>query len=91
MSEAERNQELKAIQLELFQLRRKEKELKARRRFVLLNGGKEKRCKKCGDTMDLDQFYKDARYADGLYPRCIECKNGPYRKGNASFRGSKAA
>ncbi len=33
-----------------------------------------KQCRKCGETMDVDQFYKDDRYADGFHPWCRECK-----------------
>lgn len=77
MSETERVEALKAIQLELFQLRReyllRVKDLKARRKFLLLHGRNQKRCRKCNEMMDAEQFYRDRQFADGLYPWCREC------------------
>lgn len=89
MSESERAEKLKAIQLELLQLKReyllREREIRARLR--LIQGMGQKRCRKCDDVMDVDQFYVDVRYLDGRYPYCMECKNAmnkarTRRKGN---------
>jgi hypothetical protein len=38
-----------------------------------------KKCTKCGEVKDLDQFTKDKRYADGRYSQCKSCKNGYFR------------
>lgn len=78
MSETERAEHLKAIQLELFQLKKdyllKSRQLK--RKFKLIQGMGQKRCRKCREEMDVDQFYVDDRYADGRYPYCRECQTG---------------
>lgn len=93
MSESERAEALESIQLELFQLKRQyalqRKELK--RQLVLLHGRGMKRCRKCRDEMDVEQFYKDPRYADGYYPYCRECQSTKIsRKGNVRSRGVAA-
>ena len=85
MTEAERAAALKNVQLELFQLKKeyslKRRELK--RKFLLLHGKGQKRCRKCKDAMDVEQFYLDNRYADGRYPYCRECQIAKVmRKGN---------
>lgn len=79
MSESERAEKLREIQLELFQVtrehllsRRRIKELK--RQFILIHGSGQKRCRKCDEVMDVEQFYPDKRYADGYYPHCRECQ-----------------
>jgi hypothetical protein len=54
------------------QLRRKIVALKSR--VKRLGAGLLKTCARCRLEMDADQFYRDARYADGRYPYCKECK-----------------
>jgi hypothetical protein len=95
MSEAERAEALKAIQLELFQIKRsyvqRRRELK--RQFVLIQGMGQKRCRKCRELMDVEQFYLDNRYLDQRYPYCIECCAERYklkRKGNVIAQGRVA-
>jgi formamidopyrimidine-DNA glycosylase len=82
MSESERAQALKSIQLEMFQdylLKRRE----LKRQLILVHGKGLKRCRKCGHEMDVEQFYKDSRYADGYYSYCRECQLAKItRKGN---------
>lgn len=34
-----------------------------------------KRCSKCGETKDLNSFYKDKNRGDGLYTYCKECSS----------------
>ena len=88
MSESERAEKLKAIQLELFQIKQvyvqKRKELK--RQLVLIRGRGMKRCRDCSEVMEVDQFPLDPRYSDARYPYCYECKNARNlkRKGSAS-------
>jgi hypothetical protein len=93
MSEAERAQALKSIQLELFQLKQdylvKRKELT--RRLTLIHGKGLKTCRKCRLEMDVEQFYQDSRYRDGYYPYCRECQvKRISRKGNVRPRGVAA-
>jgi len=35
----------------------------------------EKKCRKCGEEKQLNDFHKDERYSDGLQPYCKKCKN----------------
>ena len=91
MSELERAEALKAVQLELFQLKKnyaaKRRELK--RQFILIQGAGQKRCRKCRELMDVEQFYLDNRRADKRYPYCIECCSK--RAAEAYVKRKKAA
>lgn len=95
MSEAERAEALKAIQLELFALQKqqsaivaafqsKKRELVRRKKQIAANG--QKQCRKCREVMDVDQFYREARYADGRRPYCIECELTANKKRAAERR-----
>lgn len=92
MSEAERTSTLKAIQLELFQLKKsyelKRRELK--RQLRLIQGGGQKRCRDCDLVMDVEQFYPDRSRRDDRDVYCIECRS---RKAAQAYarRKSKAA
>lgn len=94
MSEAERAEALKAIQLELFQIKKnyvhRRRELK--RQFVLIQGRGEKRCRRCRELMPVEQFYPNSRYSDGRHAYCIECCHARYvaRKENVKARGAVA-
>ena len=47
-----------------------------------------KYCPKCGDEKAINDFGKQAKSRDGLYPYCKECKkeeNKKYRQTNAEF------
>lgn len=70
--------DIQKLQLELFALRgqlrvieQKVEQLKRKR--------EPKRCKRCDEMMDADQFYADDRYRDGKYPYCRECKRRYYQ------------
>jgi len=84
MSERE---EFKAIQLELFALQRTQKQLTLRltqlRLLVRRLGvALRKMCIRCEIEMDAEQFYRCARYSDGLYPYCRDCKRTMNRDGH---------
>lgn len=101
MSETERAAALKEVQLELFELKRKfqliasehwkefrlaKREL-VRKQLLLFNSGT-KSCRKCNEVMDVEQFYRDDRYADGRRPYCIECDSAGAKE---RYRRRKAA
>lgn len=98
MSETERTEALKAIQLELFQLKReyalKTRELK--RQLILIQGGGQKRCRDCDLLMDVEQFYPDNSRWDKRDVYCIECRSKrsskayAKRKANVIARGKAA-
>lgn len=102
MSEAERAEALKEVQLELFAIRQKYllKTGKLKRKLFLIQGGGMKRCRAIacasqGEPMKFDQFYKDDRSADGYYQYCKECKvrlskDRYHRKRNVISRGKAA-
>jgi len=78
MSEQERAEQLKAIQLQLIELK-KEYLLQTRRlkrQLTLVANQGLKRCRRCFEEMHVEQFYEDDRYTDGRYPYCRECKSG---------------
>lgn len=35
-----------------------------------------KTCKKCGESKPIEDFYKDAKNADGHYGKCKTCVSG---------------
>lgn len=82
MSESERAEAIKAVQMELFALHERRKELKRKMAQLALAGTKW--CRKCRETMGVEQFYADKRYADGLHPYCRECKADYYRSRRAA-------
>lgn len=109
MSEAERAKALEAIQLELFALEREYGDVVAdfyakrrailRRRQLLMHTARVvkegmKVCRKCDAEKDVNQFYQEARYADGRRPYCIECDlkrmKASSRKGNVLARGRRS-
>jgi hypothetical protein len=40
----------------------------------------EKVCKKCGESKDLEMFYRDKRKSDGLFNACKACEQSEQRK-----------
>jgi hypothetical protein len=83
MSETERVEVLKAIQMELFELGKeyqrvlrdfyaKRKALKRKLKLALAAG--RKTCRQCRIEMDIEQFYKDKQKSDGRDSYCIECR-----------------
>lgn len=84
MSERELREALEPIQLRLFQLRAEVKQIAAERKRLKREAAKliaqgKKVCRKCREEMESEQFYRDDRYRDGLYPYCRECQ-GKKRK-----------
>lgn len=80
MTEPQRAKEIEAIQLRLFELTAQVKEIKQERvrlkrmkARIVMQGVK--RCRKCRDEMDADQFYPAERMRDGLDSYCIECRS----------------
>lgn len=88
MSEAERAAAIKELQLELFEMKRtylnRSKQLK--RKLILIQGRGQKRCRKCRELMDVEQFYKDPRRSDGNDSYCIECRIQQAKEKNARRR-----
>lgn len=102
MSELERAEAAKEIQLELFQLKQdqaertreylaKRKALK--RKLRLIHGKGLKRCRRCNYEMPVEQFSLDRQKTDGRSSYCLECISERYklrRKGNVLARGVAA-
>ncbi len=49
--------------------------LKYEERHRVVNGIKEKRCRKCGKWKAESEYYKMRRHKDGLAPRCKKCSD----------------
>lgn len=90
MTELERAQALKEVQMELFQLKKeyllKRKQLK--RQLVLIQGRGMKQCRICREEMEVDQFPLDPRYLDNRYPYCYECQNKRVLRRKGSVRAA---
>jgi hypothetical protein len=93
---------VRSLQMELFEIETalsefelKRKEVRAR--LAKLGAGK-KTCTKCGEEMDLEQFYRDRQKLDKRSSWCCECVRravtaryyGIPRKRNKVSRGSAA-
>lgn len=72
-----RSQIVRSLQMELFQIEvaiseyeAKRKEIKAR---LAAHGAGKKTCTKCGEEMDIEQFYVDRQKLDGRCSWCQEC------------------
>lgn len=79
MTEPERARAIEAVQLQLFELRARVKEIerervRLRRLKVKLAFQGTKICRKCREDMDAEQFYRDDSRRDGLSSYCRECK-----------------
>jgi hypothetical protein len=70
-------QVVREIQLELFRVEAALSEFQTKRKLLRANLAKlgvgEKTCTKCGETMDIEQFYRDKQKIDGRSSWCCEC------------------
>lgn len=80
MSEAERVEAIKSLQMQLFELKREylltAKKLK--RQLSMVQDCGLKMCRKCRVEMDVEQFAVDRSKADGRDSYCSECRRGYY-------------
>ena len=55
----------------------------------VVDGVKEKRCRKCGKWKPESKFYKQSKHKDGLANRCKECKDKDTNKARKRRSGIK--
>ncbi len=89
MSEVERAEAIKSLQMELFQIKQLHivlsKKLRRQRRIIeqkiqAIASRGVKMCRQCREEMDVEQFSRDKQKSDGRDSYCLECRSLRHRK-----------